>query len=85
MRFLLSSLVLLICTACPSDPQPASDDDDTPPQDDDDSADPGCTDFGFLGDDDDTSSQDDDDSSPEPTPVRFVALGDTGEGFPKTV
>ena len=53
---------------------PAGDDDSTDSADDDDSTDP-------ADDDDSTDSADDDDSTePLPIPVRFVALGDTGEG-----
>lgn len=52
----------------PDDDDSGADDDDTVGDDDDTT----------VGDDDDLG--DDDDSTPAPTPVRFVAMGDTGEG-----
>ena len=61
----------------PDDDDSAADDDDTTVGDDDDTT-VGDDDDTTVGDDDDIG--DDDDSTPGPTPVRFVAMGDTGEG-----
>ncbi len=59
----------------------ASDDDATPPDDDTSASDDDVTvsdDDATVSDDDATAS--DDDTTPPPVPVRFTALGDTGEG-----
>ena len=56
----------------------SADDDDSTADDDDDAT--GDDDDSTVADDDDATGDDDDSTEPLPVPVRFVALGDTGEG-----
>ncbi|MCO4769772.1 MAG: metallophosphoesterase [Deltaproteobacteria bacterium] len=61
------------------DDSTAANDDDSTVADDDDST-ANDDDSTVADDDDSTIADDDDDGTPAPTPVRWVALGDTGEG-----
>jgi tartrate-resistant acid phosphatase type 5 len=96
MRFLLASLAVLL-VACPNgddddtvvltddDDSVAAEDDDAAPDDDDTAIDdddtaPDDDDTTPPVDDDDTTP-DDDDTTPAPAVVRFIAMGDVGEGY----
>ena len=65
-------------TTAADDDDASGDDDDDASGDDDDST--AADDDDSSASDDDDASGDDDDSTPSSPPVRFVALGDTGEG-----
>ena len=60
---------------------PDDDDDSTPPDDDDDSTPPTDDDDSTPPTDDDDTAADDDDTVVTPEVVRFIAMGDTGEGY----